>query len=76
MLRWLCLLTLSLPLLFWVGHVMIRDGPSPAAARKGLEGYKRIKPDRMDQVRHKEGRITQKKAYRGLVPLVHGDREN
>lgn len=56
--------------------MMIRDGPSPAAARKGLEGYKRIKPDRMDQVRHKEGRITQKKAYRGLVPLVHGDREN
>lgn len=60
MLRWLCLLTLSLPLLFWVGHVMIRDGPSPAAARRGLEGYKRIKPGRMDQVRHKEG-YTQKK---------------
>lgn len=50
MLRWLCLLTLSLPLLFWVGHVITRDGPSPAARRKGLRGYTRIRPGGMDQV--------------------------
>ncbi|XP_030597990.1 alpha-N-acetylgalactosaminide alpha-2,6-sialyltransferase 3-like [Archocentrus centrarchus] len=50
MLRWLCLLTLSLPLLFWVGHVITRDGPPPPARRKGLRGYTRISPGRMGQI--------------------------
>ncbi|XP_069571775.1 alpha-N-acetyl-neuraminyl-2,3-beta-galactosyl-1,3-N-acetyl-galactosaminide alpha-2,6-sialyltransferase [Brachyistius frenatus] len=49
MLRWLCLLSLSLPLLFWFAHVITRDGPSPAARSLGLRGYTRISPGRMDQ---------------------------
>lgn len=49
MLRWLCLLSLSLPLLFWFGHVITREGFSPAAQRSGLRGYRRIGPSRVDQ---------------------------
>lgn len=50
MLRWLCLLSLSLPLLFWFGHMIRRDDPSPAVQSTGLKGYMRIAPGRMDQV--------------------------
>nr|XP_046230600.1 alpha-N-acetyl-neuraminyl-2,3-beta-galactosyl-1,3-N-acetyl-galactosaminide alpha-2,6-sialyltransferase isoform X4 [Scatophagus argus] len=51
MLRWLCLLSLSLPLLFWFAHVIRRDGQPPAAHRTGLKGYMRITPGRTDQFR-------------------------
>lgn len=50
MLRWLCLLSLSLPLLFWFGHVIIRDGPPPPEPSTGLSGYMRITPGRMHQL--------------------------
>ncbi|XP_034565529.1 alpha-N-acetyl-neuraminyl-2,3-beta-galactosyl-1,3-N-acetyl-galactosaminide alpha-2,6-sialyltransferase [Notolabrus celidotus] len=48
--RWLCVLSLSLPLLVWFGHVITRDGP-PTPAEKGstLRGYMRISPRGMDQ---------------------------
>ncbi|XP_036973111.1 alpha-N-acetyl-neuraminyl-2,3-beta-galactosyl-1,3-N-acetyl-galactosaminide alpha-2,6-sialyltransferase [Acanthopagrus latus] len=46
---WLCLLSVSLPLLFWFGHVIRRDGPPPAVQSNGLKGYTRIPPDRMVQ---------------------------
>ncbi|XP_056288405.1 alpha-N-acetyl-neuraminyl-2,3-beta-galactosyl-1,3-N-acetyl-galactosaminide alpha-2,6-sialyltransferase [Pseudoliparis swirei] len=49
MFLWLCLLSLSLPLLFWVGHVITRDGLSPTLQSSGLRGYMRITPGRMDQ---------------------------
>lgn len=52
MLRWLCLLSLSLPLLFWLGCVIIRDDPSPAVQSNGLRGYMRITPDRTEQFLH------------------------
>lgn len=49
---WLCLLSLSLPLLFWFGHVIRRDGPHhPVRPNTGLSGYLRITPGGMDQVR-------------------------
>ncbi|KAK9532384.1 hypothetical protein VZT92_009767 [Zoarces viviparus] len=46
---WLCLLSLSLPLLFWFGHVITRDGLSHVLQSNGLRGYRRITPGRMDQ---------------------------
>ncbi|AWP15500.1 putative alpha-N-acetylgalactosaminide alpha-2-6-sialyltransferase 3-like [Scophthalmus maximus] len=49
MLRWLCLLSLSLPLLFWFGHVITRDGPAPVLHGPGLRGYMRISPGGMEQ---------------------------
>ncbi|XP_047425503.1 alpha-N-acetyl-neuraminyl-2,3-beta-galactosyl-1,3-N-acetyl-galactosaminide alpha-2,6-sialyltransferase [Mugil cephalus] len=49
-LRWLCLLILSLLLLFWFGHVITRDGPSPAVRMTGIGGYVRINPSRMGQL--------------------------
>lgn len=52
MLRWLCLLSLSLPLLFWLGCVIIRDNPSPAVQSNGLRGYMRITPGRTEQFLH------------------------
>ncbi|XP_049460520.1 alpha-N-acetyl-neuraminyl-2,3-beta-galactosyl-1,3-N-acetyl-galactosaminide alpha-2,6-sialyltransferase [Epinephelus fuscoguttatus] len=52
MLGWLCLLSLSLPLLFWLGCVIIRDDPSPAVQSNGLRGYMRITPDRTEQFLH------------------------
>lgn len=48
-LHWACLLSLSLPLLFWFGHVIRRDGPPPAVHNTGLKGYTRISPGRMGQ---------------------------
>ncbi|XP_031716114.1 alpha-N-acetyl-neuraminyl-2,3-beta-galactosyl-1,3-N-acetyl-galactosaminide alpha-2,6-sialyltransferase [Anarrhichthys ocellatus] len=47
---WLCLLSLSLPLLFWFGHVITRDGLSHVLQSNGLRGYMRITPGRMDQI--------------------------
>ncbi|XP_026154184.1 alpha-N-acetyl-neuraminyl-2,3-beta-galactosyl-1,3-N-acetyl-galactosaminide alpha-2,6-sialyltransferase [Mastacembelus armatus] len=47
--RWLCLLSLSLPLLFWFGHVVTRDGISPAAHSTGSGGYMRIAYGMTDQ---------------------------
>ncbi|KAM6900875.1 alpha-N-acetyl-neuraminyl-2,3-beta-galactosyl-1,3-N-acetyl-galactosaminide alpha-2,6-sialyltransferase isoform 2-T2 [Lycodopsis pacificus] len=47
---WLCLLSLSLPLLFWFGHVITRDGLSHVLQSNGLRGYMRITPGRMDQL--------------------------
>lgn len=55
MLRWLCLLSLSLPVLFWFGHVIRRGDPSPAVQSTGLKGYMRIAPERMNQVRGNAG---------------------
>lgn len=55
MLRWLCLLSLSLPVLFWFGHVIRRDDPSPALQSTGLKGYVRIAPGRTNQVRGNAG---------------------
>lgn len=46
---WLCLLSLSLPLVLWFGHVIRRDVPSPTLPSTGLRGYTRIPPGRMDQ---------------------------
>ncbi|CAN9504435.1 unnamed protein product [Ophioblennius macclurei] len=52
--RWLCLLSLSLPVLFWFGHVIRRDGPSPApslaAPVAGIRGYTRVEPGEMHQL--------------------------
>ncbi|KAM3599226.1 uncharacterized protein V6R79_002269 [Siganus canaliculatus] len=53
-LRWLCLLTVSLPLLFWFGHVITRDDrmtadPMPAEQTSGPKGYRRITPGGMHQ---------------------------
>lgn len=49
-LRWLCLLSLSLPLLFWFGHVITRDAsPTPAEKSSTLRGYMRISPGGMYQ---------------------------
>ncbi|XP_037340131.2 alpha-N-acetyl-neuraminyl-2,3-beta-galactosyl-1,3-N-acetyl-galactosaminide alpha-2,6-sialyltransferase [Pungitius pungitius] len=52
MFHWLCLLSLSLslPLLFWFGHVMTRAGLSLGLQRGGLRGYLRISPARVDQL--------------------------
>ncbi|KAM6975923.1 alpha-N-acetyl-neuraminyl-2,3-beta-galactosyl-1,3-N-acetyl-galactosaminide alpha-2,6-sialyltransferase [Tautogolabrus adspersus] len=47
--RWLFLLTLCLPVLFWFGHVITRDGPTPAEKSSTLRGYMRVSPGRMDQ---------------------------
>ncbi|KAA8584410.1 alpha-N-acetyl-neuraminyl-2,3-beta-galactosyl-1,3-N-acetyl-galactosaminide alpha-2,6-sialyltransferase [Etheostoma spectabile] len=49
---WLCLLSLSLLLLFFLGHVLIRDFLSPARQSNGLRGYTRIGPGSMDQFLH------------------------
>lgn len=50
---WLCLLSLSLPLLLllWFGHVIRWDDTSPLARPSGLDGYVRILPGSgVDQV--------------------------
>ncbi|XP_026210984.1 alpha-N-acetyl-neuraminyl-2,3-beta-galactosyl-1,3-N-acetyl-galactosaminide alpha-2,6-sialyltransferase isoform X1 [Anabas testudineus] len=47
--RWLCLLSLSLPLLVWFGYVITRDGPSTAVQRSELRGYMRITPRMRDK---------------------------
>ncbi|MED6282789.1 hypothetical protein CHARACLAT_001836 [Characodon lateralis] len=47
--RWLCLLSLSLLLLFLFGLLITRDSRSPATQISGLRGYRRISPDRMGQ---------------------------
>lgn len=50
--RWLCLLSLSVLLLFWFGVVVTRDDASPAAAHSsGLRGYTRIRAGGKGQVR-------------------------
>ncbi|CAJ1070184.1 alpha-N-acetyl-neuraminyl-2%2C3-beta-galactosyl-1,3-N-acetyl-galactosaminide alpha-2,6-sialyltransferase [Xyrichtys novacula] len=47
---WLFLLSLSLPLLLWFGHVITRDGRrTPAEKSSELRGYMRISPGRVDQ---------------------------
>ncbi|CAB1443742.1 unnamed protein product [Pleuronectes platessa] len=51
MLRWLLLLGLSLPVLFWFAHVITRDGSSPVLQSSGLRGYVRISPGGMEQQR-------------------------
>lgn len=50
--HWLSLLTLSLTLLFWFGHVVRRDRkPTPATVNNTrLMGYVRVTAGRMDQV--------------------------
>lgn len=51
--RWLCLLSLTLLVLFWFGHVIRRESPSPAplhaAPRAGIRGYTRVRPDKANQ---------------------------
>ncbi|XP_008304044.1 alpha-N-acetyl-neuraminyl-2,3-beta-galactosyl-1,3-N-acetyl-galactosaminide alpha-2,6-sialyltransferase isoform X1 [Stegastes partitus] len=49
MFRGLCLLSLSLPLLYWFAHVITRDDVSPAARSSGLQGYRRISRGRVEQ---------------------------
>uniref|UniRef100_UPI0037E8F03C alpha-N-acetyl-neuraminyl-2,3-beta-galactosyl-1, 3-N-acetyl-galactosaminide alpha-2,6-sialyltransferase n=1 Tax=Semicossyphus pulcher TaxID=241346 RepID=UPI0037E8F03C len=49
MLRGLCLLSLSLPLLFWFGHVITRDDLTLAEKSSDIKGYMRIGPARIDQ---------------------------
>nr|XP_020476743.1 alpha-N-acetylgalactosaminide alpha-2,6-sialyltransferase 3-like isoform X2 [Monopterus albus] len=49
LLCFLCLLSLSLPLLLWFGYVITRDRPSPAVQSTRLRGYMRIIPDMKDQ---------------------------
>ncbi|XP_056874696.1 alpha-N-acetyl-neuraminyl-2,3-beta-galactosyl-1,3-N-acetyl-galactosaminide alpha-2,6-sialyltransferase isoform X2 [Takifugu flavidus] len=49
MLRWLCLLSLSLPLLFWFGHVTRWESRTKALQSTGLKGYMRITPGRKRQ---------------------------
>ena len=49
--NWVCLLSLSLLLLFWLAHMITRDGVSPVAQRSELRGYMRIGGGRMGQVR-------------------------
>ncbi|XP_072228286.1 alpha-N-acetyl-neuraminyl-2,3-beta-galactosyl-1,3-N-acetyl-galactosaminide alpha-2,6-sialyltransferase isoform X2 [Leuresthes tenuis] len=48
--RWLCLLSLSLPVLVWFGHVITRDDSWSAVRSPGLKGYTRISPGRMSQL--------------------------
>ncbi|XP_030004333.1 alpha-N-acetylgalactosaminide alpha-2,6-sialyltransferase 3-like isoform X2 [Sphaeramia orbicularis] len=48
-LLWVCLLSLSLSLLLWFGHVIRRDSSAPAAHSTGLSGYERITEPRMEQ---------------------------
>lgn len=52
-LRWLCLLSLSLPLLFWFGHVIRRVSRTAALKSTEYKGYVRITPGRKHQVRGK-----------------------
>ncbi|XP_008324036.1 alpha-N-acetyl-neuraminyl-2,3-beta-galactosyl-1,3-N-acetyl-galactosaminide alpha-2,6-sialyltransferase isoform X2 [Cynoglossus semilaevis] len=47
--RWLCLLTISLPVLFWIGRVITRDRPLPVFRSSELRGYMRLGPHRMEQ---------------------------
>ncbi|XP_054614225.1 alpha-N-acetyl-neuraminyl-2,3-beta-galactosyl-1,3-N-acetyl-galactosaminide alpha-2,6-sialyltransferase isoform X1 [Dunckerocampus dactyliophorus] len=48
--RWLCLLSISLPVLFWFGHVLTREGAPPVVQQvNGLRGYVRVSPDFVDQ---------------------------
>lgn len=51
MLRWLSLLSLSLLLLFWFGHVVRWGIRTEAFKSTGLKGYMRIAPGRKHQVR-------------------------
>ncbi|KAM4634647.1 alpha-N-acetyl-neuraminyl-2,3-beta-galactosyl-1,3-N-acetyl-galactosaminide alpha-2,6-sialyltransferase isoform 1-T3 [Polymixia lowei] len=46
--RWVCLVSVSLSLLFWYGHVIRSDGSS-SIHNSGLKGYIRITPDGMNQ---------------------------
>lgn len=72
MLRWLCLLSLSLPLLFWFGHVIRRDHRPRALKSTGLKGYKRITPGRNHQVRGKnEHHTTSSPRYRYHAHVTH-----
>ncbi|KAM4527475.1 alpha-N-acetyl-neuraminyl-2,3-beta-galactosyl-1,3-N-acetyl-galactosaminide alpha-2,6-sialyltransferase isoform 2-T2 [Odontesthes bonariensis] len=48
--RWLCLLSLSLPLLVWFGHVITRDDSESAVRSPGLKGYTRISSGWMSQL--------------------------
>ncbi|XP_061787845.1 alpha-N-acetyl-neuraminyl-2,3-beta-galactosyl-1,3-N-acetyl-galactosaminide alpha-2,6-sialyltransferase isoform X1 [Nerophis lumbriciformis] len=49
-LRWLCLLSISLPVLFWFGHVITREGSARVAKQSvGLRGYVRVSPDTAEQ---------------------------
>lgn len=50
MLRWFCLLSLSVPLLLWFGHVIVRNGTPPAARSTGLRGYVRLGPAGAEQI--------------------------
>ncbi|KAM6903004.1 alpha-N-acetyl-neuraminyl-2,3-beta-galactosyl-1,3-N-acetyl-galactosaminide alpha-2,6-sialyltransferase [Xenentodon cancila] len=47
--RWMCLLSLSLLLLFWLAHVMTRDGALTSARNSDLRGYTRVGPGRTGQ---------------------------
>ncbi|XP_041666686.1 alpha-N-acetyl-neuraminyl-2,3-beta-galactosyl-1,3-N-acetyl-galactosaminide alpha-2,6-sialyltransferase isoform X2 [Cheilinus undulatus] len=49
--RWLCLLSMSLPVLYWFGYVLSKDDGTPAERKSFvLRGYKRVSPGRMDQL--------------------------
>lgn len=47
--RWVCLVVISLSVLFWYGRVIRSDRSFPI--HNGLRGYIRITPGRMNQVR-------------------------
>uniref|UniRef100_A0AAV2IUH5 Uncharacterized protein n=1 Tax=Knipowitschia caucasica TaxID=637954 RepID=A0AAV2IUH5_KNICA len=48
--RWLCLLSLSLTLLLWIGHMVKRNTFHVPLHNRGLSGYARISESRKDQV--------------------------
>ncbi|KAF6729100.1 Alpha-N-acetylgalactosaminide alpha-2,6-sialyltransferase 3 [Oryzias melastigma] len=47
--RWICLLCLSLLLLLWFGHLIVRDAEYGTGQNTGLRGYKRIRTDGKSQ---------------------------
>ncbi|XP_061589745.1 alpha-N-acetyl-neuraminyl-2,3-beta-galactosyl-1,3-N-acetyl-galactosaminide alpha-2,6-sialyltransferase [Cololabis saira] len=47
--RWMCLLSLSLLLLFWLAHVITRDGALTSARSSDIRGYARVGLGRMGQ---------------------------
>lgn len=66
-LLWICLLSLSLSLLLWFGHVIRRDTSAPAVHSTGLSGYERITDRRMDQVRQSCNCYTHGRMGRGFI---------
>lgn len=50
MLRWLGLLSLSLSLLLWFGHVITKEAPPGLGHGAGIQGYHRVGPGRVEQL--------------------------